>query len=302
MKKIVLLLILGSSVFFANAQKVNGTVYSEHEAIDKTRNFWTTFVKGDKEAFLSNYADSVLHVINGVEYKKVRKDFGGYVDWWRGFENLKVEDDKPAFPDAFVYKNGDVWVQDWIKFSGIHKETGVNVVWKVHNLYRFDKNGKINFLEQHFDNSVFDEINNSTRTIENGTVYINHPYIVTVRKLINAFCKEDLATVKSFYAADARFSNIAKNGNDGVALETNMKQNKEIFENYDNITITQFGYPDCIYYAKNDLFTVYSWWNLSVTKKDGKKLSGIPFMLSHTFNKDGKIIDEFEYLDSRQLE
>ncbi len=290
------------AALFVNAQKVNGTVYSEHEAIDKTRNFWANFVKGDKEGFLSYYADSVLHVLNGNEYKRLRKDFGGYVDWWRGFQDLKVEDDKPAFPDCFVYSNGDVWVQDWIKFSGTHKETGINIVWKVHNLYRFDKNGKINFFEQHFDDSAFDEINNSLKTIENGTVYINHPYIVTVRKLVNAICKEDMAAVKSFYAPNARFNNIAKNGNNNVDLETGLKQTQEAFDTYDNITITQFGYPDCIYYAKNDIFSVYSWWILSATRKDGKKLSKIPFMITHTFNKEGKIIEEFEYMDSKQLE
>lgn len=302
MKKIVLLLVLGSSVFFANAQKVNGTVYSEHEAIDKTRNFWTIFVKGDKEAFLNYYADTVLHIINGMEYKKLRKDFGGYVDWWKGFDNLKVEDDKPAFPDCFVYTNGDVWVQDWIKFTGTHKETGINVIWKVHNLYRFDKKGKINILEQHFDNDVFTEINNSSRTIENGKVYINHPYIVTVRKFMNAFCKEDLEAVKSFFAPNAVSSDITKNGNNRINLETIMKQNKEAFDNYSDIVMTQYGYPDCIYYAKDDVYTVYSWWTISCTRKDGKKFSDVPAMFSHTFNKEGKIIEEMEYVDSKQFE
>lgn len=302
MKKTLLFLVMAFAVFSTNAQKVNGTVYSEHEAINKTRNFWTIFVKGDKDGFLSYYADSVLHIINGVEYKKLRKDFGGYVDWWKGFENLKVEDDKPAFPDAFVYSNGDVWVQDWIRFTGIHKETGINIVWKVHNLYRFDKNGKINFLEQHFDNKAFDEIFNSAKTIENGKIYINHPYIVTVRKFINAYCREDLEAVKSFFAPNAVSSSFTKDGNNRINLETIMKQNKEAFDNYSDIVINQAGYPDCIYYEKENYYVVYSWWTISCTRKDGKKFSDVPVMFSYTFNNDGKIIEEMEYYDSKYFE
>lgn len=291
-----------SSFLMVSAQKENGTVYIEHEAIAKTKALWAAFVKGDKETFLSFFADSVREGANGIINLRAKKYFGGYIDWWSGVDQLAVKDDTPAFPDAIKYKEGGLWVQDWLKISGIHKKTGINIDWPVHNLYRFNKEGKIDLIRQYFDNKMFDEINNSQRTIENGTVYINHPYINTVRKLVNAYCAGDIETMTDFYTPKTMFWKSDGKANEFLNLEEKMKENKETFANYNNIKLTQIGYPDCIYYSKDDNFIVYSWWILSCTTKDGKKKSDIPVMLSHDFNKEGKINREFLYLSGTHFE
>jgi hypothetical protein len=64
----------------------------------------------------------------------------------------------------------------------------------------------------------------------------------------------------------------------------------------------QIGYPDCIYYTKDDSYVVYSWWVLTgISKTSGKKVE-LPIMLSDTFNKEGKIVNEYAYYSSNHFE
>ncbi len=302
MKIYILFLIVGlSSFLMADAQKENGIVYSEHDAITKTKAMWAAFVKGDKETFASFCADSIWEVVNGDFQIRLKKDLGGIVDWWKDFENFSIQDDKPAYPDAIDYKIGGLWVQDWLLWKGTHKATGININLRVHNLYRFDKNGKINSIHQYFNNDIFEEIAKSQKTIESGVVYKYHPYIITIRKAVNAFCSKDLETLLSFYTQDAVFSNLSLK--DGVVtnLEAKKKELKDAFDSYNNIKLDQSGAPVCICYEK-EYYVVYSWWVLSFTTKDGKKKSKIPLMLSHGFDKEGKIIWESIYFSSNQFE
>jgi hypothetical protein len=56
-----------------NAQKQSGIVYSEHEGITKTKAAWAAFLKGDKDKFLSFFADSVWNGNNGLVEKKSQR-------------------------------------------------------------------------------------------------------------------------------------------------------------------------------------------------------------------------------------
>jgi hypothetical protein len=302
MKKYLFLLIIGlSSFLIVNAQKENGTVYIEHEAIAKTKAFWAAFVKGDKEAFLSFFADSVKEGTNGIINSRAKKYFGGYIDWWSGFDQLTVKDDTPAFPDAINYKKGGLWVQDWLRITGIHKKTGINIDWPIHNLYRFNKEGKIDLIQQYFDNKVFDEIDKSQKTIESGVVYKYHPYINITRKVVNAYCAHDPETLFSFYTPDAVFSSLSLKNDETIDLKTKKTNTQKTFSDYNTIELVQSGEPVCVAYER-EYYVVYSWWILSVTTKDGKKKSNIPVMLTHGFDNNGKIKWEAVYLSSNHFE
>lgn len=172
----------------------------------------------------------------------------------------------------------------------------------IHNLYSFNKENKIFIHSQYFDDTIFKEIGNSLKTKENGKFYINHPYIVTVRKVVNAYCAEDIETMFSFYATNATFGSSSMKTNQLIGVEEKKKDDKETFATYDNMQLDQVGYPDCIYYEEGDAYVVYSWWSLSCTTKDGKKMSNSPVMLSHTFDKEGKISNEIVYLNSNHFE
>lgn len=302
MKKIVLLLIFALTSFLTvNAQKENGTVYSEHEAITKTKAMWAAFINGDKDAYASFFADSVWIGSNGDYQRWLKKDLGVVIDWWKGFENLTIQDDKPAFPDAIDYKNGGLWVQDWLLCKGIHKMTGINLKLRVHYLYRFDKNGKINVLNQYFNNDIFEVIEKSQKTIESGVIYKYHPYINTTRKAVNAWTAKDMETWLSFYTPDEVFGSLSLKDGESIDLKTKKANTQKTFDNYSTIELVQSGEPVCVAYEK-EYYVVYSWWVLSLTTKDGKKKSNIPVMLTHEFDNNGKIKSEAVYMDSKRLE
>jgi len=296
MKKIVCLLIVLSWGTCAFAQTKNGTVYSEHEDITKTREMWKAFETGDAETFISFFADSVYRVMNGTMSHIPKERFKGNVDYWKkNFKNLKIADNKPAYPDAIEYKKGGTWVQDWLLFTGTHTETGINIAIPYHNLYSFNDEGKITSIHFYFPSGVFEEINNSSKTIENGKIYINHPYIVKVRKAVNAYCDKDLDALLEFYDEKASFSDLTKQWDDTFSLEDAKKGWTEDFAKYKTIKLKQRGYPDCIHYDKGGWTVVYSWWTWMAEEANTNKKYEVPVMMSDYFNEDGKIV--MQHLD-----
>ena len=302
MKKFVIFICLILMGTFASAQKENGTVFSEHETIEKTKALWTAFANGDKEGFTAFFADSVYLFINGKMEHVSKENLGSSIKWWtEEIENLKIEDSKPAYPDAIEYKGGGIWVQDWLKFTGVHIKSGINIDLHYHNLYSFNKEGKINSIHLYFNDDIFEEISNSLTTKENGIVYINHPYIVKVRKLINAiYDTKDVEAWAEFFAPNARFGASSMKVGKTIDLKSKKEQLKKMLSSGEKSTIKQRGYPDCIYNTKSDNYTVYSWW--TVTRIEGDKRVKFPFMVSHTFNKDGKIVNAYTYFSTNHFE
>lgn len=302
MKRIVFLLILVFTCMASNAQKKSGTVYSEHANIDLTKAMWAAITQGDKDAFLNSFTDSVYLTVNGeMAFKNVPKaNMMAYFNFWGKLNNLKVSDDVPATPDAIDYNGDSFWIQDWQRISGTDTASGINVDLPVHCLYLIDKNGKIRTIHNYFDNDIFEEINNSTTTKDNGKVYINHPYIVSVRKVMNAiYIDKDLDRWAEFFSPNTRFGSSTMKWGETIDLETKKEQLKE-YTSDKLIKIRQVGYPDCIYYAKGDSYVVYSWWIIS--EIDGENIKEIPIMISHNFNKEGKIAGAYLYVSSNHFE
>ncbi|MGQ8338837.1 nuclear transport factor 2 family protein [Sunxiuqinia sp. A32] len=285
------------------AQQKNGTVFIEHPAIDKVSKLWAAFEKGDQAAYSAFLADTVMVLFNGDRNFRTKEKHAKTLEWWiNEFENLKVVTDTPAYADAIEYEKGGLWVQDWLQIIGTHKKSGINLDLRMHNLYSFDDDGKIRSLHHYFNNDQFEAINSSTCTQENGKVYINHPLILKVRKLVNAYCAEDLDEMLRYYSDDVTFANTTMKLQDQNDLAAQKKEWADIFAKYDNIQMKQVGYPDCIYYAKSDDYVVYSWWNLTAERvEDGKKIE-LPIMLSHSFGDDKKIVNSLNYYSSNHLE
>ncbi|MEZ5103146.1 MAG: nuclear transport factor 2 family protein [Draconibacterium sp.] len=304
MKKIFLLSAFLFTVFSGFTQKQNGTVFIEHPLLEKVNTLWEAFEKGDKDAYAALLADKMVGIFNGnTDNRQTRENNINSVDWFNEeFENLEVVVDTPAYADAIVYGEGEQWVQDWLIIKGTHKKTGINLNLKEHHLYRFNDEGKITAIHYYFNNDVFQEIRNSQTTKENGKVYINHPYIVTVRKLVNAYCAEDLDAMLEFYDPKVRFSDATMKWRDFVDLEAEKKIWSDRFAKYDNFEMRQVGYPDCIYYAQNDGYVVYSWWIHKSRSVDTGKVVEFPIMLSHSFDKDGKIVQSMAYYSSNHIE
>ncbi|MFO7669015.1 MAG: nuclear transport factor 2 family protein [Bacteroidales bacterium] len=296
----ILLLFLGVNSF---SQKKSGTIFSEHESIEKTKELWKAFAIGDVEKYRSFFADSAYLINNGKPAPKTaHAQIGKSVATWAGnYEHFQVENQPPAYPDAMEYKEGGTWVQDWLLLTGVHKNTGVILNLPLHNLYQFNEEGKITAMISYFENDVFEEIANSQTTRENGKLFINHPYIVTVRKAMNAFVEKDMEKWLSFYSPKALFSNLSMQPDESHSLEEYKEAMSKMFFREDlKFKVEQVGYPDCIYYEKSDNYIVYSWWKM-VVKKEGKMYE-FPFMISHDFDKEGMIVFENIYMSSNHLE
>lgn len=288
---LLLCLFLASTSY---TQKKSGTVYSDHEAITKTRELWKAFEAGDADTFLSFLSDTIKVFVNGKKVNASKERTVSYINYYKdNYDNVKIEDHKPAYPDAIDYKGSGVWVQDWVKLTGIHRESGINLDLPVHHLYSFNKDGKITSFHYYFNNDKFEEIHNSLRTMENGKIYINHPHILTVRKLMNAFREKDIDKWATFFSPKARFGNSTMKYGETNDLKTQIEGLKEsrFFQPETKFKIKQVGYPDCMYYAKGDQYVVYSWWLYTEWGKD-KKIE-VPFMVDTTFDKDGKIVRDY---------
>lgn len=303
MKKTLILNLVMFVGLVSFAQENNGTVYSKHPAIEKTKKLWAAFEKGDKAALGAFLADSMVAIRNGSETPQKKEDYLKGLDWWSTeFDNLKVVDDSPAYPDAIDYTKGGLWVQDWLLITGTHKKSGINLNLHIHNLYSFNTAGKISAIFLYYSTNQFEAINSSGTTQENGKIFINHPYINTVRKYVNAYCAENLTALAENYSPDATFSNSTMKWGESNDVAKHKKDLEGQFANNDNIKMKQVGYPDCIYYAKDNIYVVYSWWIWSATsKKDGKKVE-MPLLLSDSFGADGKIVSEEAYYSSNHFE
>lgn len=297
---LIMLVIAGTSSF---AQKKAGTVYSEHEYIDAARGLWQAFTDGDADKFVSFHADTVNTSNNGAgTNKRTKEQLANQVNWWKeNYSNMKVWDDKPAYPDALDYNDGETWVQDWIVFYAEHNKTGIVVNLKIHNLYAFNDEGKVAAHLTYFDPGVFDEITKAEKTTANGKVYDNHPNIVTVRKAMRAFVNKDLDTFASFFHEKASFASLTQE----LGESSNMEEFKgylteKYYQDGLKLMVEEIGYPDCVYYARNDMHVVYSWWKMTIKKGEEKIQYG--FMLSHDFDQDGKIMRQNAYVSSNHLD
>lgn len=303
MKKLATLILLSLLMTTGFAQKENGKVFIEHPALGKVNQLWAAFEKGDQASYAAFLADTIRVIRNGNMFKQTREEAAKGLDWWaKEFENLKVVADTPAYADAILYDEGGLWVQDWLRIKGRHIKSGINLDLRLHNLYSFNDDGKIASLHQYFNNDIFEAINTSGGTIENGEVYIQHPYIITVRKAVNAYAAKDAATLRTFYAKDARFSSSTMKWRESIGLDEVLEGWKSFWDKTEDIYLEQVGYPDCIYYAKNDEYNVYSWWILRTTMKESGKKIAAPLMLSISFDKDGKITRDMAYYSSNHFE
>lgn len=301
MKKIAIFLILGFVTVSLQAQTKSGTVFSEHPNIETTKAVMKALQEGDQDSFLSFFADTVYQETNGKGKIDAKETLNGILKYWTAFDNLKIRDAKPAYPDAIEYKDGGTWVQDWLLITAIHKKTGINVEEPFHHIYRFNDDGKIDVFIGYFNNDIFQEIGNSQTKKENGKVYINHPYINTVRKAMNAICAKDLDTWSGFFAPNVKFSNSMMQWGETFGIEELKEFYINEFAQTESIKMKEVGYPDCIYYSKGDNYVVYSWYVNTTVMKDGT-VREYPVMFSSTFNKDGKIVYSRMYASSNHLE
>jgi hypothetical protein len=304
MKKLLTIILSISLITMIYGQKKNGTVYSEHESIDLTNELWKAFAAGDQAAYAACFADDAMSFRNSDFDNPTNKEkmVGGLKWWASSFKNLSVKNDGEGYPDAIKYGNDELWVQDWLRVKGTHIESGINMDLSLHNVYRFNEEGKIEMMISYFNNDVFDAINSSSNVMENGDIYIYHPYITNARKLVNAYSAGNLEELESYYDSKASFGNSTMPWKKTMNWQERKASIEEARELFVDIQMKQVGYPDCMHYAKGDSYVVYSWWTWTAKQKSDGKIINLPLMLSHSFNDEGKVVREYAHYSSNHFD
>lgn len=293
----------------AYSQKTkNGVVYKDHPAINMVEAMQQAFIAGDSTKVAMYLADNFRH-FNGTADNKdfegsSKKQFLNWTNWNK--ENIaygKIMRQNGAYPDAIEYTDDDdgMWVQTWDIQKGVHNKTGVKLDRPLHNLYRVTADNKIVMMIEYSENP-FREIRNSNASRTNGTIYNNHEYINKVRRMVAAFENNDLDTAYSFFAENARFSNINMPDGETNTIAEDREHFKQMMELYDLKSIDVSGYPDYMEYELDNAKVVYSWWTIRLVRKKDKKEIVLPAHYSHRFNDEGMIINERGYYSYSLLE
>lgn len=135
----------------------------------------------------------------------------------------------------------------------------------------------------------------SQKEEKNGTIYIKHPYIDVVNNATKAYLAKDDATNRQIFSDTAKWWS---SGMDKPAkIEDAIKMWDKDFDYYNDIKVTQVGYPDYLHYVKDDSKYVQSWWKWSgKSKKTGETVT-VDFVQFDEFNNAGKIVREGLYGD-----
>jgi hypothetical protein len=130
---------------------------------------------------------------------------------------------------------------------------------------------------------------------ENGTIYINHPYIDVINNSVKYYLAKDDAANMKIYADTAKW--WASNMDKPIGIKDAIKMWDTDFDYYDSVGVKVVGYPDYLHYIDHDSKIVQSWWQwYGKSKKTGAWVK-VDYVQFDDFNKDGKIDWEGIYGD-----
>ena len=307
MKRIITVVFATMLFFNLNAQKkANGKMFIEHPAINLAENVMQKFINGDED--LADLLDDNFRAISGVRTDKsnegsTKEEFLNQSRWWsNNFDNLSITRDTPAYPDAIEYKDSGTWVQTWERLYGVNKTTGFIIDMPIHRLFWLNEDEtKVRGMFIYANTSVFSDMWESYNPRTNGTIYKSHENINKVRKLVAAFLDGDLEKAHSFYSPNATFYDINMPKGESMNLDQAKELNKSLFENFEILSIDEYGYPDFLDYEHSASKVVLAWWDVRVKRKsDGKTINFINHE-TYTFNGEGKIIRQTSYYNGAAL-
>ncbi|MBD0835704.1 nuclear transport factor 2 family protein [Aestuariibaculum suncheonense] len=306
MKKLAIICMLIPSFIMYSQTKKNGTIYIEHPAIKVVEDMTQAFVKGDTVKVASYLADD-FKAYNGMSNNPDDKGVDKHqylkqVAFWKdNVSYLSIERAKGAYPDALEYKESGLWVQTWDYLKGVHDKTGVKLNMQLHRLFVINDDNKIKTVITYDDGTVFDAIGQARDVRTNGTIYNEHEYINKVRRMIGALEHGDIEKGFSYFAENARFSNLDMPDGETNGLEDEKSHFKAFLTAWTIDAIDVVGYPDYLEYEIWGGKVVQSWWKLRLTRKSDDKKFTVPLMFTHNFNDEGMITRERGYYTTSTL-
>lgn len=301
----MLIMLMTATVVVYSQKKKNGTIYSEHPAIDLVEDYRKAFVAGDSEKVMSYLADD-FQIWNGNSSNKdakpgTKKGHGNNVEWWKNnMSYLSIERSSGAYPDAIEYKDDNqkdvVWVQTWDHIKAVHDKTGVKIDKPTHRLYVVNSDNKIQTIINYSGNIEWANIRESYEPRENGTIYNHHDHINTVRRMMAALENHDMEKYFSYFHEKATFRNIhMAPGTDSYTLDQEKEAMQSMMEHYEITSIDVQGYPDYLNYELGDAKVVQSWWKVRMTRKADNEKIVMPLFFIHNFDDEGMITSDMAY-------
>lgn len=309
MKNYLLISLLSLTSLFAQKKVKNGTVFSNHPGIALVNQFNEAFVNADTLT-LASLLHEKARIKNGLTLNKDEKGankqqiIGTALFWKANIRHFSITQDKPAYPDAIEYKKGgQLWVQSWDRVNGYHNETGVKLDAPLHRLFRLTPDAKqILWIGEYFERDLYRQIWTSTNDRKNGQIYINHPNINSVRKMMHAFEFGDYEEAYSYFDENVTIEDINQPIDEKFTLEQAKENDKNFLANFTINSFDEWGYPDYLEYDWGDSRVVQTWWKFRLTRKsDGEKIV-LPVHFQDVFNQDGKITRRTAYYSQKLLD
>jgi len=306
MKKIFYLLFSLIFLLKVEAQKKkNGIIYNEHPYIAAAKEFNSAFINGNKEEITSLVAEDVK-LWNSMSTNKKQKAVGlsGLLNrsayWSNKLKAYSIKPKGKAYPDALEFKGNNTWVYTYEILKGIDKENGFKIETPIDRSFLFNKDGKISWILESFNTAHLEKYNNSFKKRTNGTIWIDHPYIGSIRRLMNNFGIGEIDTAYKEHDPNARIYDINMKIGEFQTIDERREWEKGVFENFDLISIDESGYPDLLEY-NGDGMTVLSWWIMTFKDKRNSKNIELYLHRSDTVNEEGKIINTILYYNGQLL-
>lgn len=311
MKNSLILLLLLLPFLGFGQKKANGTTYIEHPAIDAVEAYTQAFTAGNAAKIDSYLTDDFVayNAVTATTHNKQEVDKINFLkiaaNWHESLDYFTITQAPDTHPDAHEYKDGnkkgDVNVETWDVFKGVHKTTGVKVNMDMHSIFTLTKDNKIKKLFIYSNPMVSASIRDAYTPRTNGTIYNQHECINDVRNMLYAFENQDLTKAYSYYAEDATFFDINNPENKSITLSEMKTKDEDVFKNFEIMGIEKMGYPDYLHYEQGDAGVVYSWWTFYIQRKSDKKKIILPVHYQHTFNKEEKIAEEVVFYNGSAL-
>ena len=292
-------------VFSLNAQKnKNGNLYDKHPGIDLVASFHEAYSSGDLEKASEILHDKVKWYDGNTNNREIggKENVLGNINWFKNyFDYVSFNDSPGAYPDALEYKKDGNWVQSWFNVYGVHKVTGVELDHPVLRLYSLnDDSTKIVGIIEYSNKRNFGQIADARTDMKNGTIYMSHEHINSIRKLQYAYQNGDIEKAVSFFHEDATFNDI--NESKIMSMDEILERDSKMFANWTVTDLVEVGYPDFLDYDWRDSKVVLSWWTFKMKRKSDGKEVDVPVHFSDRFDNDGKVVRRTSYWNKSLLD
>ena len=297
MKKLVILFALIPVLGWSQVK--SGTSYLEHPAYDVITETYRIFESGTEAELRALFAeDAKIWGPGDKEADTVDEEVKNMLWWQENFSDIKFTVMKGATPDIIKYKDDKkgVWTMDWMVFSAVNKTSGLPVKVNIHSNNYVTNEGKITMAVKYFDSeSAGEQVQASLGMHRNGRVYDEHPIINKLNEMVAHFEAGEISELATYFADDVAFYRLGVKGY--LNLEERTATWNEEVKRSSVRKLEQSGYPDAIYYSKDEgQWVVLSWWWVNNTNAETGEETREYLHMSHNFNNDGKVTREVLYM------